>query len=370
MSLELAVRWQCVQKDPLLQRSSHTLSVSSDDSPQAYVFGGELNPREPRDNDVHVIDLQGGRQPLLFATFELLSDIEAQKSIKSLLSSQTKTSPTPRVGTASTCIGGKVYLFSGRGGVAMTSIEEMGSLWTLDYSKSRASSSPAWTLLSPANRNDPYPEGRSYHALTNDGSNTIYLHGGCPAKGRLSDLWSFDILTCAWTELNPAPGSGRGGSSIAVSGGRLYRMNGFDGKTEQGGTMDIYEPALKAWNTRSYLADGVSGPEPRSVSCLLAVELQGRPSLVSAFGEHDPSPLGHQGAGRMLDDIWVFDIRTSKWSQMKAASGSSERPAARGWFGADVLRSRDGSDDRIVIAGGLGEDNQRLSDAWILEFAE
>ena len=49
--------WKCVQKAPVLQRSSHTLSISSG-SFQAYVFGGELNPREPRDNDVHVIDLQ------------------------------------------------------------------------------------------------------------------------------------------------------------------------------------------------------------------------------------------------------------------------------------------------------------------------
>jgi len=294
----------------------------------------------------------------------------ARKSISTLSSSQSISSPTPRVGTASTCLGGKVYLFSGRGGVAMTAIEEKGSLWTFEHSKSMPSSAPAWTLLSPGDPNAPYPEGRSYHALTNDGFKTIYLHGGCPAKGRLSDLWAFDVPTCTWTELTQAPGSGRGGSSIAVSGGRLYRMNGFDGKTEQGGTLDIYAPDLNTWNSMSYAPDGESGPEPRSVSCLLAVELQGRPSLVTAFGERDPSPLGHQAAGKMLSDIWFFDIETSKWSQMEAAEGSTERPAARGWFGADVLRHRGASTDSIVIAGGLDEDNERLSDVWILGFSE
>ena len=106
-------------------------------------------------------------------------------------------------------------------------------------------------------------------------------------------------------------------------------MNGFDVKMEQGGTLDVYDPALKTWVSISYTADGIDGPEPRSVSCLLAVELQGRLSLVTIFGEHDPSPLGHQGAGRMLDDIWVFDIQTSKWSKVEAAEGISERPAAR-----------------------------------------
>lgn len=251
----------------------------------------------------------------------------------------------------------------------MTAVEENGSLWTFDCLPSMASSTPTWTLISPADPSAPYPEGRSYHALTNDDSNTIYLHGGCPAKGRLSDLWAFDVFSRTWTELATAPGSGRGGSSIAISGDRLYRMNGFDGKTEQGGTLDIYEPSLNRWSPISYLANGIDGPQPRSVSCLLAVDLQGRPSLVTAFGEHDPSPLGHQGAGRMLDDIWVFDIQTSEWSKVNAADASGERPAARGWFDADVSRTKGDTSDKVVLAGGLAEDNQRLSDVWVLEFS-
>ena len=297
----------------------------------------------------------------------MLNEVLAQKSISTLSSSQCRTSPTPRIGTASTCLDGKVYLFSGRGGVAMTAVEENGSLWAFDCSPSMTSSAPEWTYISPRDANASYPAGRSYHALTNDGSNMIYLHSGCPAKGRLSDLWSFDISTRIWTELPPAPGPGRGGSSIAMSGGLLYRMNGFDGKTEQGGTLDVYQPTLRSWSLISFSPDGTDGPEPRSVGCLLPTEIQGRPSLITAFGEHDPSPLGHEGAGRMLDDIWVFDIKTSKWSQINKVDGPSERPAARGWFAADVLRAKSGSSNEIVIAGGLAEDNQRLSDMWILD---
>jgi hypothetical protein len=58
MSTKLSVNWKFVQKDPVLQRSSHTIAVSPDGSAQAYIFGGELNPREPRDNDVYIVDLQ------------------------------------------------------------------------------------------------------------------------------------------------------------------------------------------------------------------------------------------------------------------------------------------------------------------------
>jgi hypothetical protein len=58
MSTKLNVNWKLVQRDPVLQRSSHTIAVGSGDSAQAYIFGGELNPREPRDNDVHIVDLE------------------------------------------------------------------------------------------------------------------------------------------------------------------------------------------------------------------------------------------------------------------------------------------------------------------------
>jgi hypothetical protein len=58
MSLKLNMNWKLVQKDPVLQRSSHTVVVSPGDPAQVYIFGGELNPREPRDNDVHIVDLE------------------------------------------------------------------------------------------------------------------------------------------------------------------------------------------------------------------------------------------------------------------------------------------------------------------------
>ncbi len=49
--------WQEVAAEDILQRSSHIVSVISD---RAYIFGGELRPREPKDNDVHVVKLGEG----------------------------------------------------------------------------------------------------------------------------------------------------------------------------------------------------------------------------------------------------------------------------------------------------------------------
>lgn len=240
----------------------------------------------------------------------------------------------------------------------MAPIEEAGSLWIFDP----ATDTEQWSQLKPSDPHAQYPAGRSYHAVTNNGKDTIFIHAGCPEKGRLRDLWAFNIFTRAWTELPQAPGPERGGPSIAYHGGKIYRMNGFDGKTEQGGALDVFDLAANTWSTISFAADGTNSPAARSVSSLLSLRVGGKPSLVTMFGEHDPSSLGHQGAGKMLPDVWAFDIESKTWSKVEL---DGEVPPPRGWFDADVA---DGSPSGIIVHGGLAESNERLGDAWLLEF--
>lgn len=245
----------------------------------------------------------------------------------------------------------------------MTCIEENGSLWAFDTRSSN------WSTLSPADPTLPYPEARSYHAFTSDTRETLFLHAGCPAKGRLSDLWSFHIPTQRWKELSPAPQPARGGTSLAFSDGKLYRMNGFDGTTEQGGSIDTFDIQSNAWTTIPFTPNNITGPQPRSVSCLLPLSINHNPSLLTMFGERDPSSLGHEGAGKMLRDIWVFDIRSKIWSeaQQAPAEHSEGAPVARGWFDADVWRGAGkGEGNQVVLHGGLNEENERLGDVWVL----
>lgn len=51
---KIPAKWTKVVDAEILQRSSQVLSVVGG---LAYVFGGELRPREPRDNDMHVVAL-------------------------------------------------------------------------------------------------------------------------------------------------------------------------------------------------------------------------------------------------------------------------------------------------------------------------
>ncbi|KAK5078436.1 hypothetical protein LTR64_003151 [Lithohypha guttulata] len=325
-------RWKHILDHENLQRSSHVASVIGHN---LYVFGGELVPREPRDEKVFSIDLDAA---------EL-----------SVITKKADSTPSPRVGSASTVLGDQLYVFSGRGGVAMKPIEQKGALWCYDPRTS------AWLLINPSDIDAPFPVARSYHCMTTDKTDRIFVHAGCPESGRLSDLWSFSLSDQTWTRLTDAPAPERGGSSIAFSNNKVYRMNGFDGKTEQGGSIDVFDLAQNTWSTLNYSADGISGPEARSVSVLLSLSLKGKEMLLTLFGERDPSSLGHAGAGRMLGDIWLYDTAEEAWT--KVETNSSTAPPSRGWFDADVV-----DESKVVITGGLSESNERLRDVWMLSF--
>lgn len=333
---KISAAWYQLCTSDELRRSSHTLSVVENN---AYVFGGELLPRQPRDNHVYRMDVKAG-------TSQAVVKVTATSS------------PSPRVGSASAALHGKIYLFSGRGGEAMAPVEENGAVWVFDPSTA------TWTLLPPSDLSKPFPVARSYHCSVSNSEDTIYIHAGCPETGRLSDLWSFQPSNRTWLQLADAPAPPRGGTSMAFHAGLIYRMSGFDGKTEQGGSLDVYDITSNTWTSHKYSPDGVSGPIPRSVCSLLALVIGGKPSLITLFGERDPSSLGHQGAGKMLGDVWAYDIDSATWSEVVAEGvDTSNKPAPRGWFDADVV-----SQSEILVLGGLGEANERLSDAWLLRF--
>ncbi|KAF1955272.1 galactose oxidase [Byssothecium circinans] len=330
--------WTRLLASERLRRSSQVLSVLGN---TAYIFGGEVQPREPIDNQVDVVSLS--------------------KDAPHLTTKSVSSAPSPRVGSSSVALNSRIYLFSGRGGVKMTSIEEQGAIWCYDPEQS------SWSLIKPADAEKPYPPGRSYHCATHDGKNAIFIHAGCPANGRLSDLWKFDLSTRTWTKAPDAPAPQRGGASIAYNRGRLYRMHGFDGTKEQGGSIDIFDIAANSWSTETFKADGNDGPEPRSVCALVPIVIAKKDKLLTLFGERDPSSLGHAGAGKMLGDAWIYDIDENWWTKLEP-SGANGLPDPRGWFDADVLKAQDGTNDHVVVHGGLGEDNERLMDVWLLSF--
>ncbi|PHH87026.1 hypothetical protein CDD83_9407 [Cordyceps sp. RAO-2017] len=253
-----------------------------------------------------------------------------------------------------------------------------------------------------------------------EGYGTFFIHAGCLASGdRTSELWAFDINSRTWTELPAAPGPCREGTAICVSKSRLFRFGGYDGAQELGGQIDFLPLELEMFDDRTtkgevsvyarpggwktIVADDQNAsstdipaeasqdwPAPRSFGSMQALTLGGgREYLVLIMGERVPSPEGHDGAGIFLNDVWVFQVPPlgmttasfkdamlqavgrktgeGRWTKVSTApydDATDGEPTSRGWLASAPLGDVD--EGGLVIWGGLGEDNNRIGDGWIL----
>lgn len=430
---------------PSLPRSSHSINVVAGN---AYVFGGEIEPRKPVDNDMHVIVLPYSSasadyvavkakaaprsEPVQIPTVveptaedesedkgkdKNLSDVDltgseqvADKQKEPAHASPDRSSlgavPGPRVGHATAVIGSRIFLFGGRGGPDMAALEEFGRVWVFDTKTN------LWSYLDPllptvepvspafADKRQHYPAARSYHSAVGvslprdfssksrgqrqswaqwaqgdsetrgtpqnpivgnvasnsrdedeDGYGTFIVHGGCFTEGRANDVWAFDVRSKVWQQLPSAPGAARGGTTLALAGGKLWRFGGFNGEGEEGGQLDWLELGIDSFNDRSGEADillsakgewksilaeelvsaalgaeatgeddstkplakTMSHPWPghRSVAGLHTVTIggpSGREYLLLVLGERDPSNDGHNAAGKFWDDVWAYEL--------------------------------------------------------------
>ncbi|CCX15236.1 kelch repeat protein-like protein [Pyronema domesticum] len=308
-----------------LPRSSHALALHGN---TLIAFAGEEVSRQPVAPDAHFIDITNPELSHTSRTFAA--------------------SPASRVGAAYASNNGTLYIHGGRGGFQMTCLPEAGTVHVLNLATN------TWASV---HATGDHPEERSYHCATADDEGRVYLHAGCAQEAgkRLKDLWRWDQGT--WEKLEDAPGAPRGGTSICAAWGKVYRMGGFDGKSEVGGGVDVFDATEGTWTT----PEQKDAPRATSVACLLPVEAKGKRYLVSVMGEGEPSDKGHEGAGRFHGDVWAYDVEENTWSEVQV---KGEKPERRGWFAAV------GDGEKVYVHGGLGENNERLGDAWVLEFEQ
>ncbi|KAL7622990.1 hypothetical protein AAE478_006669 [Parahypoxylon ruwenzoriense] len=186
--------WQHISIPPL-PRSSHSLDVVAGN---AYIFGGEVEPRKPVDNDMHVIALPSSGAPADYYAIKarpsprqqlaekpaspIMEDDESEAELKDPLTDvplsspppagAEKASPTasdkgkslgsevpcPRVGHATAVIGSRIFLFGGRSAESSSEpLNENGRVWVFE------TKTHTWSYLDPY-RNSPIPPARSYFA--------------------------------------------------------------------------------------------------------------------------------------------------------------------------------------------------------------
>ncbi|KAG0049815.1 hypothetical protein BGZ83_005372 [Gryganskiella cystojenkinii] len=325
------------QLNGALARSSHSLAIVGN---KAYLFGGEFKPRIPVDANLYVYDLNEKRINVI---------------------SPNESTPAPRVGATLSAIGSKIYLFGGRGGKDMTPLQS--ELYSFD------TESDTWEVVKAKSGELPTP--RSFHAMAASDSD-IYVFGGCPTEGRLNDMYQFSLATGAWSILPTPPVTPRGGAAMTYHSNRLYLHGGFTGKEQS--DMVVYDIHSGKW--ASAIPSSANAPEARSVHAIVPVasEDANMDKLLILFGEGNPSIVGHEGAGEFWGDIWTAVLPKSSngvpggsllvnYEKIKLAASQDAQdnlPCPRGWFQALPWN------DKVVLSGGLGANNERLDDLYLL----
>jgi len=359
--------WKLLSKTPALPRSSHCLVATT--SGKALLYGGELKPREAVDAD------ESSKGLVRLFDVQVRTNSNASKSESANWVSQKAAGdvvPIPRVGAATTILNDKMYMFGGRGGVDMAPIEgEQAGLWRC--SAGEQGPLVRWEGLEALNEADA-PQARSYHAMAayND---QVFVHAGCPASGRLSELHAYSLTSKSWNVLANGPDPGRGGTVLISARLQnkpvLLRHAGFAGY-ELGAdhTIDVYDIGANKWSTVSPSPDsGAGSPGARSVHGFASYSSRKHPDAIAVLyhGERDPSSLGHAGAGAFWDDVWLLlqdDVGGLAWKKVEVAS--AERPAGRGWFpSASYQNGVAGT--TVLLHGGLLSSNERSDELWSLE---
>lgn len=171
---------------------------------------------------------------------------------------------------------------------------------------------PPWMIMAGQNSG---PVGRWGHSLIMDTwNNRLLVIGGRDAAGTVKgDLWSFDIGTYAWSELNLSGPRTRSGSAAAIApdGSGFYY---FGGESDDTVFDDLwwFDFASSSWRLIE-----PSGARPSARSGSRGV-MDGQGRFV----------VTHGGNGdELLDDTWAFDPTAGVWIDLSPFEG--QRPMAR-----------------------------------------
>ncbi|KAF6833902.1 kelch domain-containing protein [Colletotrichum musicola] len=334
--------WEKIDVPPLA-RSSHSINVVNG---SAYVFGGEVSPRQPVDNDVHIIRLpynsagadyykiksappkhytppaepepepaekvpevkvdepsieeKADQKEQLLDEVPLASpsadpaDEESEEAAEAAVQDKGKGRaapdlgdvPSARVGHATAVIGSRIFLFGGRGGPELTPLDEAGRVWVFDTRTN------TWSFLDPVPPAPgvtilPMPSPRSYHSAA--------------AIDRPRDF----------APKHPRP-----------------------------------PQSWKAWAQGDSAEVGI--PQAPIVGHLAANAVDEEDVGYGTFFVHG----GCFASGERTNDLWAFDVRSRVWSQLPSAPGP-----ARGGAAICVSKSRlfrfGGFDGKSELGGQL-----------------
>jgi N-acetylneuraminic acid mutarotase len=203
----------------------------------------------------------------------------------------------------------------------------------------------SWQQLAPSGET---PAARYDHTLVSDGAK-LYLFGGRGPEP-VNDLWTYDLATGAWAQLNAqgAPAARFGHNAIWDS--QRNVMVVFGGQADASEFFsDLWEfaPATNTWLDVLAGADPVALPNPR----------YGAAACLDDSG-HMLITHGFTSEGR-FDDTWQYDLAGQTfWTDLSGPE--AERPLRRCLIdGIWDQRKR-----RFLIYGGQSNEAPFMDDCW------
>lgn len=194
-----------------------------------------------------------------------------------------------------------------------------GDLWTFDLG--------SWTW-SELDLSGPKARSDSASAIAADGSG-FYYAGGASDDAVFDDLWWFDFASTTWRQIEtngPGPGARMGSRGAIDVFGRFVITHGRNGSSLFDDTW-AFDAASGSW---SELSSGGLKPIARFDHDLVALPDYG--VLLMGYGASNPD-----GAGR-LGDLWSYDMYNDFWAEVTPTSGPSARTgAAMSKLGNSVL---------------------------------
>ena len=361
-----------------LARSSHGLSIIQNGS-ILVLYGGENIARTPIDNPSQALWLAKKNTTKKKSSNNANGTEEGSESwqwISPTISGGTSAGaaaavPPSRVAHAQAAVGNNVYIFGGRNGIHMGE-NPMNDMWMLQIiiDNDDTTATAIWTRITPPQGDDAVlPSARSFHKMIAVGT-TIYMFGGCGARGRLNDLWKFDTISNKWTNLGSSHVlKGRGGPNILSlsddndNNKKIAIVAGFAGEETNDG--HVYNDSSSSNNIKAWEVDGMTGladMRPRSVCCFASLSQEVNKCVIFG-GEVDPSQKGHEGAGGFERDVVILDGTSGAMLENIKPSCDDDEvwPGNRGWADATA------HGDTFYIFGGLAGDDAtpvRLDDLW------
>jgi hypothetical protein len=243
----------------------------------------------------------------------------------------TGTPPSPRSSTSLVYDGarGQLLVFGGNESTNGLQFLPLNDVWALDLATGE------WRNIAPMGTP---PVVRLFHAAALDpASGRMYVFGGGGETAFmgpfLSDLWSLDPATGAWTlEHDGAAGAPapriHAGVFFDTAASRLVLFGGHDdGSVGNQNDTWAFDPATKAW-TMIVPPEQLVTPAPQF--CLFPPDFTtpnlAAPDRRSAYlGVLDPTQSrifvygGKTDCGN-IDDVWTFDLSTNAWTQQVEAT--------------------------------------------------